>query len=140
VKEAAEYHGVSAQVVKAIIWHESINKPNLVLKNRNGSVDIGLGGINSIHYQELGRYNVQPEHLLDGCVNAYVTAWLLAKKVARYGHTWEAVGAYHSETPAFKWAYAKRIERVLSGWGLDAASSGELQPGQPESSRQGSGE
>jgi len=128
IPEAASYHGVNALVVQAIIWHESGNRHNIVVRNTNGSVDVGLGGINSIHYTELRKYNVTPEQLLNGCVNAYVTAWLLSKKVARYGHTWEAVGAYHSETPTLKRAYAERIRRVIAGWHPEVASSYDLAP------------
>lgn len=140
VPEAAAYHGVNELVVQAIIWHESRNRSSLVIRNSNGSVDVGLGGINSIHYRELGRYNVAPDQLLDGCVNVYVTAWLLSKKVARYGQTWEAVGAYHSETPALKLAYAQRIRRVLAGWGLHTVFVGEGRPIQLDSTRQGGAE
>lgn len=131
VPEAAAYHGVNELVVQAIIWHESGNRPNIVVRNSNGSVDVGLGGINSIHYHELRRHNVAPDQLLNGCVNVYVTAWLLSKKVARHGHTWQAVGAYHSETPAFKWAYAQRIRRVILGWRPDMASADDLTPHVP---------
>jgi hypothetical protein len=43
-------------------------------------------------------------------------AWLYAKKVRKHGNTWTAVGAYHSETPHLRDAYAKRIKRWIDDW------------------------
>jgi soluble lytic murein transglycosylase-like protein len=114
--EAAAFHRVNPWVLRAIIWQESGNRPGVVVRNTNGSVDVGLGQINSVHYRELGLYNVAPAQLLDSCVNTYVAAWLLAKKMKAHGNTWEAVGAYHSETPAEKWLYVNRIQAILARW------------------------
>ncbi len=33
------------------------------------------------------------------CVSVYVAAWRLREMTNKYGNTWAAVGAYHSETP-----------------------------------------
>lgn len=114
--DAASFHGVNEWVLRAIIWHESGNRSALVTTNPNKSNDIGLGGINTVHLPELGLYGVTREHLTDACINTYTAAWLLAKKIAKHGDSWEAIGAYHSETPQFKWAYANRIRAVLLRW------------------------
>lgn len=116
LEEAAAFHRVNAWVLRAIIWHESRNNPTLVLRNKNGSLDIGYGGINSIHWSELGRFDVDPSQLRDACVNTYVAAWLLAKKMAKYGDSWDAIGAYHSETPDKKAIYVGHIRRILIRW------------------------
>jgi len=115
-QEAADFHNVNPWVLRAIIWHESRNNPTLILRNTDGSYDVGYGGINSVHWKELGGFNVEPADLKDGCVNSYVAAWLLARKVKKYGDTWDAIGAYHSETPDKKMAYAGRIRQVLIRW------------------------
>jgi len=114
--QASDFHRVNAWVLRAIIWQESGNRSTVVVRNTNGSVDVGLGQINSVHYRELGLYNVAPAQLLDSCVNTYVAAWLLAKKMKAHGNTWEAVGAYHSETPSEKWPYVARIQGILARW------------------------
>lgn len=114
--DAASFHGVNEWVLRAIIWHESGNRPAIVTTNTDKSNDIGLGGINTVHLPELGLYGVDRKQLTDACINTYTTAWLMAKKIAKHGDTWEAVGAYHSETPKFKWAYANRIRAVLLRW------------------------
>jgi soluble lytic murein transglycosylase-like protein len=117
IDEAAAFHGVNSLVLRAIIIHESRGNPTLVMRNKNGSIDVGFGGINSVHFDELRRYGVQPEHLLNGCVNTYVTAWHLAKQVKSYGNTWAAVGSYHSRTPEYRERYAGLIYAVLKRWG-----------------------
>lgn len=113
---AANYHGVNPLILRAIIFHESRDNPSLVMKNSNGSVDVGLGGLNSIHFPELAQYGIGREQLLDGCTNIYVTAWHLAKQVRIYGNTWTAVGTYHSKTPANRDRYAAQIYAVLQRW------------------------
>lgn len=116
VEEAAALHGVSSMLLRAIIYHESRGNPAAVGKNTNGSIDVGLGQMNSIHFPELARYGIAPGHLLDGCVNTYVAAWHLAKQVRLYGNTWMAVGNYHSKTPIYRDKYAGQIYAVLQRW------------------------
>lgn len=116
VEEAAAFHGVNPMLLRAIIFHESRGNPSIVLRNTNGSVDVGLGGLNSIHFPELARYGIAPAQLLDGCVNTYVAAWHLAKQVRAYGNTWFAVGTYHSKTPVHRDRYANQIYAVLQRW------------------------
>ena len=116
VEEASAFHGVNPMLMRAIIFHESRGNPSVVMRNTNGSIDVGLGQLNSIHFKELARYGIAPEHLLDGCVNTYVAAWHLAKQVKQYGNTWTAVGTYHSRTPVFRDRYASQIYSVLQRW------------------------
>ncbi|WP_256856544.1 lytic transglycosylase domain-containing protein [Variovorax sp. KK3] len=104
--------------MRAIIFHESRGNASVVMRNTNGSIDVGLGQLNSIHFKELARYGIAPEHLLDGCVNTYVAAWHLAKQVKQHGNTWIAVGTYHSKTPVFRDRYAQRIHAVLRRWNV----------------------
>ncbi|MCR6481029.1 lytic transglycosylase domain-containing protein [Variovorax sp. ZS18.2.2] len=113
---AARFHGVNPMILRAIVFHESRDNPNLVLRNVNGSEDLGLSGLNSVHLPELARYGIRREQLLDGCINVYVAAWHLARQVRQYGNTWVAVGSYHSKTPVHRDRYAKQIHAVLQKW------------------------
>lgn len=114
--QAASYHGVNPLILRAIVYHESRDNPNLVLRNTNGTEDLGLAGLNTVHLAELARYGIRREQLLDGCVNMYVAAWHLSRQVGQYGNTWTAVGSYHSKTPAHRDRYAKQIYDVLQRW------------------------
>ncbi|AEG67913.1 lytic transglycosylase domain-containing protein [Ralstonia solanacearum] len=122
-EQAGTYQGVNPTVLRAIVWFESKGDPRAVHRNADGSVDIGQAQINSIHFGTLAHYGVPRHALTDACVNIYVAAWLLKQKMVKHGNTWRAIGAYHSETPAQRDAYARSIQRVLVTWG-------ELKPGQ----------
>lgn len=110
---AAQWHGVNVSVLGAIALHESRGNPRTLVKNTNGSVDIGLMGINSVHLRELAAMGVEPADLFDECVAIYVGAWKLSKKLAQHGNTWWAIGAYHSETPLYNLRYQHKIWTAL---------------------------
>lgn len=108
-EEAAARHGVNAFMLGVIASHESRLKETSVVANSNGSVDLGLMGINSVHLESLGAFGIGREQLLSGCVNVNVGAWLLSKKIKKYGNTWRAYGAYHSENEPYSSIYQKKI-------------------------------
>jgi soluble lytic murein transglycosylase-like protein len=122
IAEAATYHRVNGAILEAIARHESGGSPSAVAKNTNGSVDVGLMQINSIHFADLSLKGVAPDHLLDECVAVFVGAWKLSKKMARHGNTWWAVGAYHSETPQYNVRYQNRIFAQLKSMGVPLPS------------------
>ncbi|WP_454912716.1 lytic transglycosylase domain-containing protein [Variovorax gossypii] len=97
--EAAQRYGVEADLLRAIAAQESEGRPDTSVVNSNGSVDRGLMGINSVHLSDLSRFGITARALYDPCTNVMAGAWLLKKKILKYGYTWAAVGAYHSETP-----------------------------------------
>ncbi|WP_083615510.1 lytic transglycosylase domain-containing protein [Paraburkholderia sp. SOS3] len=115
---AASYQGVSATILRAIAWVESRGNPAAEHRNANGSVDIGELQINSVHLRELARFGIGVLALHDECVNVYVAAWHLKKKMIKYGNTWDAIGAYHSETPRQRDAYVRSIKSTLERWGV----------------------
>ncbi|UTY60558.1 lytic transglycosylase domain-containing protein [Massilia sp. erpn] len=114
--EAAQFHQVNPWILRAIAARESRFNPATVSRNSNGTVDIGMTGTNSVHLPELARYGISQGDLLDGCKASYVAAWRLAKQVRKYGNTWEAVGAYHSETPKYRDRYASLIRQIIEFW------------------------
>lgn len=114
---ASQFHNVNAWIVRAILWGESRNKPSAINHNGNGTVDVGIAQINSIHFKELARYGIAPKNLMNACTGTYVAAWHLAKQVQRYGNTWAAVGGYHSQTAHLNAKYAKNIQTILHSWG-----------------------
>ncbi|SAK71287.1 lytic transglycosylase, catalytic [Caballeronia pedi] len=120
-EQAAAYQGVNPLVLRAVAWRESKGDAAAINRNLNGSMDVGQLQINSIHFPDLARHGIPHRALTDPCVNVFVAAWLLKQKMVKYGNTWRAVGAYHSESPKYRDAYARSIQQILVGWG-------ELQP------------
>lgn len=116
ITDAARYHGVSPPVLRAILWHESRFKAHAVGKNPNGTVDVGIAQINSMHFDRLRGKGITPQDLKDACVGSYVAAWHLRQQINTYGNTWFAVGAYHSRTPHFNGCYANSIHHHLVRW------------------------
>ena len=114
---AAQYHGVNPYLLRAILMVESRLNPKAVNVNLNGTRDIGVAQINSIHLPVLQNHGIKESHLMDGCVNTYVGAWLLRKQISRYGLNWFGIAAYHSTTPDKNFRYQVLVynEMVRSG-------------------------
>lgn len=122
VAGAAQYHGVNPWVLRAILKVESDFNPRAVNRNANGSVDVGMAQINSIHFTELRRWGITPDNLMDGCVATYVAAWHLSKQVRKHGNSWFGVASYHSTSPCQNSRYAGLLWNALVGWGVVAGS------------------
>jgi soluble lytic murein transglycosylase-like protein len=116
--EAANYQKVNPLILRAIAWQESHNRPTAVHKNANGSTDYGVMQINSVHLPVLAQYGISRGTLREPCKNVYIAAWHLRQKMNKYGNTWAAIGAYHSETPSLRDEYARQIVAILRQWNL----------------------
>ena len=126
---AGERYGVHPWLLAAIAKVESGFDPSAVNDThaaRTGSVDLGLMQINSSWLPALAKHGITRERLFDPCTSVTVGAWILAGLFARYGVTWEAIGAYNAacvrldpaECAARRAAYARKVEaalRALSG-------------------------
>ena len=121
-EQAGVYQGVNPLVLRAVAWRESKGNPAAINRNANGSIDVGQLQINSVHFGDLKREGIPHRALTDACVNVYVAAWLLKQKMVKYGNTWRAIGAYHSESPKERDAYARSIQEILVSWGELQAS------------------
>ena len=81
-------------------------------KNSNGSYDLGLMQVNTIHLKELSKYGINGKHLLDNdCVGIYVAAMLLKRSTDKYGMNIDGIGGYHSGTPSKRRAYGRKVLR-----------------------------
>ncbi|MDR5763012.1 lytic transglycosylase domain-containing protein [Caballeronia sp. LZ035] len=113
IDDAASYHRVSVQLVRAIAQQESGMRPYVTNRNSDGSEDIGLMQINSSWLPKLSRFGISRQHLFDACVNAYVGTWILASNIKQFGATWRAVGAYNAVSSSKQLVYANNIYRRL---------------------------
>jgi soluble lytic murein transglycosylase-like protein len=110
---AAARYGVNPQVLYAIAAQESSLNPGAVHLNADGSQDVGLTQINSKWLPELSKLGVTLENLSNPCINMHVGAYLLSLKMIKHGNTWQAIGAYHSNTPWRRDQYAQTIYRRI---------------------------
>jgi soluble lytic murein transglycosylase-like protein len=111
---AAVYQGVNANVLRAIATKENRKCDEAISENKDGSIDAGCMQINSVHFKELLYYGITPNDLTenDQCKNIFIGAWHYKKMIRKYGNTWTAVGAYHSQTPHLRDAYAADVYRI----------------------------
>lgn len=113
IDAAATYHRLSPVLLRAIAQHESGMRPYAVNRNANGTEDIGLMQINSVHLPRLATYGITRAKLFDPCVSAYVGAWILRDCLDRVGATWAGVGCYNAGAPEKRIRYANRIYQTL---------------------------
>jgi lysozyme-related protein Hpa2 len=112
--EAAAYQHVNPTILRGIrIVENAQGNPSAIGRNKNGSVDMGMMQINSIHLPELKKYRIHRRDLMNSCKNIYVAAWLLRRQMDRHGNNWVAVGGYHSNTPKERAKYAAKVQKAV---------------------------
>jgi soluble lytic murein transglycosylase-like protein len=75
--------------------------------------------INSSHLAELSRFGIGVQDLVDPRRNIFVGTWHYSKMIRKYGSTWQAVGAYHSEMPELRNRHAFDVNRIWTKYGPD---------------------
>ncbi|SDV00451.1 Transglycosylase SLT domain-containing protein [Pseudomonas mucidolens] len=115
--EAANRHDIEPELLQAIAAVESGYRPKAMnYSNHNGSRDIGLMQINSIHLPRLLKQGITEQRLLaEPCLSVDVGASILAGFIKQFGYNWTAVGAYNAgpgagaRREALRLRYAQRI-------------------------------
>jgi soluble lytic murein transglycosylase-like protein len=107
-------HAIEPELLQAIADVESGLRSDAINHNRNGTRDIGLMQINSIHLSRLSTEGITEQRLLDEpCLSVEVGASVLAGFIARYGYNWTAVGAYNAgnapDRQAARLRYARKV-------------------------------
>ena len=115
---AERRHGLQPGIASAIAQVESGLNPRAVNDaNRNGTQDVGLMQINSVHLPRLrADYGIEREKLFNPCVNAFAGAQVLAQALERTGGALKpALSIYNTGRPdsTVGAAYA---QRVLARW------------------------
>ena len=116
-EEAASRYDLEPELLQAIAAVESGYRAQAVNQaNRNGTRDIGLMQINSIHLPRLLKQGITEERLLsEPCLSVEVGASILAEFIQRFGYNWTAVGAYNvgpgsgQQREALRLRYAEKI-------------------------------
>jgi soluble lytic murein transglycosylase-like protein len=123
--EAGREFSIAPELLYAIAEQESGLNPCAIGYNSNGTRDIGLMQINTIHLPWLAKRKITEKTLLNNsCQSLKVGAGILADFMRRFGYSWKAVGAYNaggadnSGAQQRRMAYAKKIavryRRVLN--------------------------
>lgn len=110
---ARRYH-VHEQLFLAVLATEG-GRVGQIVRNRNGSYDMGPAQINSIHLPELARLGITRDQVInDGCLNLQIGAWILARALdgqspSNPGEFWRRVGNYNSATPTHNVTYQAKV-------------------------------
>lgn len=122
VQISKEYQ-VHPDIMLAILFVEGGTVGENSRANQNGSYDIGLFQINSMHLSTLKKFGITEEQLRnDGCTNARVAAWHLSSVVPKASLAkaddedayLSALARYHSVTPKFNAIYAKQLKKAFN--------------------------
>lgn len=112
---AASFHHLPVQALAAIQSVEG-GAVGTVSGNKDGSADLGLMQVNTQWVPAVAKATRAREEVIrakliqDGCFSIKVAAAILdVYKVEAHGDMLEAVGFYHSHTPALKAAYQTKV-------------------------------
>lgn len=109
VNQAAETYAVPADLILAIIFVEG-GRNGIAMANKNGSFDYGVMQINSSWLPEVADKGSSSYRLqFDACHNVMVGTWILKKNIKSNSNLMQAIGNYHSHTPALNQRYAKQV-------------------------------
>lgn len=91
-----------------------------IVKNKNGSFDLGVGQINTIQYSEpwfTVRYPNWNDVAFDTCTGVEAAADILLRRMSELNigqSVWEAVGHYNSKTGSIKIQYLQRVMQIYT--------------------------
>jgi len=120
-KAGADF-GIEPSLLKRIATIESSMNPRAINQNQNGTMDIGLMQINTIHLRRLSKIGITQESLKDPEVNIYVAALLLSSHIRKKGYNLDAIGCYHSANLIYKSQWLKRLAMAQIPSGKDTLS------------------
>lgn len=107
--------GISYFLMKAIALTENADFDNdAIMKNDNGTIDVGLMQINSMWKYWLPEANITHQKLKDPDFNIKIAYTIVSKIIERHGYSWDSIGRYHSGTPKFKERWLNKIKKNVS--------------------------
>ncbi|PHN18490.1 transglycosylase SLT domain-containing protein [Pseudomonas sp. ICMP 460] len=113
--EVASRYDIEPELLQAIAAVESGYRTEAMNhSNTDGSRDIGLMQINSMHLPRLLKLGITEDRLLsEPCLSVEVAASILAEFIQRFGYNWTAVGSYNAggspERETLRMRYAEKI-------------------------------
>lgn len=109
INQAAVKYHVPATMIISVMQTEG-GRNGDAIKNKNGTVDLGVMQVNSSWLSILKKYNLTLTSLrYDACLNVEVGTWILAQQMAR-AEGWRGVGNYHSNTFKYNQKYVEKVK------------------------------
>lgn len=120
VIQAAIRQNVPANVLLALASVEG-GKNGQLVRNKNGTYDIGHFQLNTMHFGKNGVFShiSKDDAAWRGCYNAELAAWFLRQRLNAPGSVdyWTRVANYHSATPEFNAIYRGKLIPLAARWG-----------------------
>lgn len=118
-ERAGTTYSIDPLLLMAIAKVESNMRSDAINTNRNGTQDIGLMQVNSIHLPAFREKGISKQKLLEPCTSVMAGAEILSGFIKRHGYGWEAVGAYNAGSAparaALRHAYIRKIWNQYGG-------------------------
>jgi len=94
-EEAGKHFGVDPRLLWSIAKVESNHNPHAINVNKNGTEDIGIMQINTVHLPSLEKKGISKDDLFNPKTNIFVGAWVLQGCFKKHGFTKNAVTCYN---------------------------------------------
>lgn len=95
--DAGERQKIDPWMIYSIAKVESGGNPMAINKNRNGTYDIGIMQINTVHLPTLAKYGISKNDLWNPETNIHVGAWVLAGCIKKHGYSTKALDCYNGD-------------------------------------------
>lgn len=108
---------IPVNIMLAIAEKEG-GRPGQVVKNKNGTVDVGPMQFNTVYLKELKRFGIDPIDIsAPGCFPYDVAAWRIRGHIKNdTGDIWTRASNYHSRTPKYNQIYRRDLMEKAVKW------------------------
>ncbi|MBD8089278.1 lytic transglycosylase domain-containing protein [Pseudomonas fluorescens] len=127
ISQSSQAFGIQPIMLKTIIAVEG-GQAGTASRNTDGSYDMGVMQVNTIHLNDIQRElgYTWKDLIFNPCKNIQAGAWILSKRLKEEpSRPWLAVGNYHSKTPGKRVVYLKKIANAYAGLYPVIGTSGE---------------
>lgn len=115
--KASIVYEIPTDIMLAIAEIEG-GRPGIIIKNTNGTNDLGSMQFNTAYIKDLSHYGITEENVLEsGCYPFYLAAWRLKQHIMHdQGSIWQKVANYHSRTKQYNLIYQRKIKIRANHW------------------------
>jgi len=115
-EEVGKHFNIDPIILWAIAKKESNFDPYAINKNKNGTYDIGIMQINTIHLDKLNELGLDRKDLFNPRINIYFGGYVLANCFNRFGVTIKGLTCYNGLVAGNPYGYEvyriiKKVER-----------------------------